>query len=303
MKIYYDMQRMKKKEKGVITIGTFDGLHRGHWKIMNRVIEEAGRLGGESIVITFRNHPIEVIEKGVKRDWLLRIEEKLSLLEGAGIENVILLEFDEGFRMKSHEEFMMEVRGKVGVIKMILGRGWKFGEGKKGNINYLKGLVNGEDFDLEELKEEKLEEKLEARMISSSEIRRLIKKGEVGRGNEMLGREYSLKGRVERGRGFGKKLGYATMNLRDRGKVYPKEGVYQTRTRYENKDYESMSYIWGEENEGLIESHLFNFNIEIYGQEVEIYFKKRLRGSFRFKDEEELKEQLRKDEVNCFERI
>ena len=299
MKIYYDTREMEKKEKGVITIGTFDGLHRGHWKIMNRVIEESGRLGGESIVMTFRNHPIEVIKKGVKRDWLLRVEEKLSLLEGAGVENVILFRFDEGFRAKSHEEFIGEIRGRVGVMRMILGRGWKFGEGKKGGVNYLKGLVNGEDFDIEEVKEEKLG----GEMISSSEIRRRLREGEVEAGNQMLGREYSLRGRVERGRGFGKKLGYSTMNLRDEGKVYPKEGVYQTRTRYQSKDYGSMSYIWGEKNKGLIESHLFDFNIEIYGQEVEVYFKRRIRGSFQFKDENELKEQLKKDEARCFERI
>jgi riboflavin kinase/FMN adenylyltransferase len=286
----------------VVTLGNFDGVHLGHQEIFKRVKEEALKIHGESVVITFEPHPLKVLAPEKFLPLLTPFRKKMMLIEKSGIDTVLCIEFSFAFSEISPTEFIKSILvGKVKVKRVIIGYNYHFGKGQRGDAQTLIEVGKVFDFEVEVVKPLKVGQTI----VSSSKIRDLIQGGKVEVASGLLGRYYLISGKVLEGAKRGKTLGFPTANLEISDELYPKTGVYAVEVVWHQQQFNGLanvglnptfsSQIDKREEQFSLEVHILDFNQQIYGEEIEVYFKKRIRDEVRFRSPSLLIEQIKKD--------
>jgi riboflavin kinase/FMN adenylyltransferase len=287
----------------VVTMGMFDGVHKGHQALLSLLIKKAHELKGEAVVLTFWPHPRIVLEQDPGNLKLLTtLEEKTLLLSDAGVDHIIILPFTKELSFLSAEEFIQQyLLEKIGMKHLVAGYNHRFGHGgiTKAQLKELSEKhCFGFDFFGPTL--------VEGVKPSSTIIRKLIADGDVWEASKLLGRFYSLKGRIVGGRRLGREIGYPTANIKmeDPLKLIPHDGVYACRVHLLGKYFGGMINIGGrptvdgDSGTKSLEVHIFNFSREAYAEEITVEFIKRTRPEIKFPDIEALKEKLKKDEAD-----
>ncbi len=299
MKVIKGRAQLKSTEACAVTMGTFDGVHKGHHLLINRLITEARQRGLKSILLTFDPHPRQFFGGKNSVKLLTTLEEKLELLEAFDLDCVGVLEFDETLARMTYRQFVRDILlNRLNMRVLVIGYDHGFGKGREGTYQNLQELSRQWQFDL--LKVEPLISG--EHIVKSSTIRQLLSEGDVGKAAELLGHLYELKGEVVKGRLLGKKLEFPTANLyiKDSAKLLPKDGVYAVDVKVDGHLYRGMLNIGyrptvNHTTQKTVEVHIFDFNQDIYGKEVTVYFKQRLRDEKKFGNLQELKQQLEKD--------
>lgn len=303
MNIFYDFEELKNIPNPVLTIGTFDGVHLGHQKIVKHLNDEAKKVGGESVLFTFFPHPRMVLypdSHGVK--LIQTQEEKLAKLEKMGLQNIIIYPFTFEFSRLTALEFVRDfLVNKLHVKQMVIGYDHQFGKNREGDINYLREISETYDFGITEISAREIDEV----NVSSTKIRNALKSGDVETANSYLGEAFEMHGTVIRGKGLGKGFGFPTANLEleNELKLIPGNGVYIVNVELSDKRiFLGMMNIGtnptvSDENAQSLEVHLLDFNEDLYGQKVEVRFLKRLREEVKFTSVENLIDQIKEDEA------
>ncbi len=303
MEIIFGIDQLKKPfSNPVITLGNFDGVHLGHQRIFERLKEEARKIYGESVVITFEPHPLKVLSPDNFLPLLTPFGKKMMLIEKSGIEKVLCIEFSLAFAGISPPEFVKDILvEKVNAKKIIVGYNYHFGKGKSGDVKILKNICKLFNIEVEVMEALTIDQTI----VSSSKIRKLINEGEVEKASRLLGRDYLIIGRVVGGLKRGHKLGFPTANLGISDELYPKRGVYAVEVIWRNQPFKGLANVGlnptfapikGDGKEGFsLEVHLLDFNEDIYGDDIQVNFKKRIRDEIRFDSPSHLSDQIRKD--------
>ncbi|MCF6172134.1 MAG: bifunctional riboflavin kinase/FAD synthetase [Bacteroidales bacterium] len=305
MKIYNCIKDFKPVPNPVVTIGTFDGVHLGHQAVFDQMKREAKKIKGETVVITFFPHPRIVLGLNSKNLKFINTQEKkINRIEAAGIDHLVIVSFTKQFAGLSSEDFLRDlVIGKIKPAKVIIGYDHHFGKNREGSFELLLKMGNDFGFEVDEV---------EARLaggttVSSTKIRKLLEAGEVCQANELLGYEYSITGKVVKGKSIGRKLGFPTANIEiaDEYKLIAADGVYACRVYWMGNAYKGMSNIGFrptiDHGELTIEVNIFDFNQTIYGEEITISFVERMRDEKKFESLEALTAQLVKDKKAALE--
>lgn len=296
MQIFEDLKNRLDLPSPVLTIGNFDGVHRGHVTLINKVLDESKKINGTPCILTFYPHPLTVINPYMQIEQITPLKDKLDIFEKMGITGVILLKFDDEFSKTTADEFVKNILvDKIGVKKIIIGYDFSFGKNKAGNIDLL--LSYGKEFGFEVYVMEPLKEG--DRIISSTRIRSFIKEGLIKEANEFLGSPYTVKGLVIKGRKIGRLIGFPTANLLINNYLIPSRGVYAAYAYIDGIRFRSVISVGPAPtfhiSDKSFEVHLLDFNADIYGKEVVVEFRERLRGIEKFKDVEDLKLQIQND--------
>lgn len=299
MKIYHTLEDFTRLSYGVVTSGTFDGVHVGHQKILQRLNEIATRNNGETVVITFWPHPRLILKPEEPFMKLLNtFEEKAELLRQQGIHHLIRIPFTKEFSQISSQEFITKILvDTIGTKKLVIGYDHRFGKNREGSFEQLKINAPTYGFEVEEIPKQEVDHV----GVSSTRIRKALAEGDIDTANHFLGQSYSLSGRVIKGDKLGRVLGFPTANIEldSHDKLIPAEGIYVVNVIHEKKRYGGMLYIGTRPTVNgtrrSIEVNIFEFNKEIYGETLQISFLKLLRTDSKFNDLESLKNQLQKD--------
>lgn len=298
MKVYYSSDDLPVFSKAVVTIGTFDGVHRGHQQILEQLKREAARIGGETVIITFHPHPRKVVATNQPIYLINTIEEKIELLGKMGIDHLVVVPFTAEFSQQTPEDYIEKflVR-KFHPHIIIIGYDHRFGQGRKGDYKLLEALSPKYGYHLVEISAQVINENT----VSSTLIRDAVLKGDITAANALLGYDFFFDGLVIDGKKLGRALGYPTANLQieKEEKLVPGNGIYVVQVGLEGKMYGGMMSIGVRPTIGVtgrtIEVNIFEFDEEIYGQRLRVYVKKYLREEMKFNNLEELKEQLAVD--------
>ena len=300
MKIFSSINDFKTSgdKKSIVTLGTFDGVHIGHKKIIEKIILNAAIHDCESLILTFFPHPRMVLQEKSEIRLLNTLDEKILLLENTGLDNLIIHPFDESFSRLTAEEFVSEILvGKLNVHKIIIGHDHRFGRNRTADINdlILFGVQYG--FEVEQISAQEID----AVAVSSTKIRNALNDGNIALANQFLGYHYCLNGTVVHGKQLGRTIGYPTANIKiDQDyKLLPKIGVYAVKSTIGNQTVFGMMNIGNNptlgENSLTIEVHYFDLDIDLYGQTVAIFILFFLRDEQKFGSLDLLKGQLSKD--------
>jgi len=287
-----------KTHPAVITIGTFDGVHIGHRKILERVINDAKKSDRVSTVLTFFPHPRMVLQKDTELKLLNTIDEKIKILEGLGLDYLVIQPFTKDFSRLSATEFVRDILvNSLHIKKVIIGYDHRFGRNRNANISDLTAFGTALDFEVEEIPVQEIEEV----SVSSTKIRLALQDGDMKTANKYLGYAYMLSGVVVRGKGLGKNLDFPTANLHieESYKLIPKNGVYVIKSTLENKTVYGMMNIGfnptvaGEDRS--IEVHFFDYNQDLYDKHIQVDILEWIRDEHKFDSIQELRTQLIKD--------
>ena len=287
-----------KPNPSVVTIGTFDGVHIGHRKILERLIGEGRRLGLQSTLLTFFPHPRMVLQKDSQIKLLNTIGEKSAILEEMGLDCLVIHPFTREFSRMSAKKFVREVLVEtLRVKKVIIGYDHRFGRNRNANIQDLQGFGNLLDFAVEEIPAQVID----AVSVSSTKIRKALEAGDLETANSFLGYTYMLSGSVEKGKRLGRDLGFPTANLKLGAdyKLVPASGVYVVRSQIGGKPYHGMMNIGTNPTVGgsgqHIEVHFFEFRGDLYGTSLEVCLLRRIRDEQKFDSLDALARQLAQD--------
>ncbi len=282
----------------VITIGTFDGVHLGHRKILERLINSAKNTGLKSTVLTFFPHPRMVLQKDTDIKLLNTIEEKAQIMEGLGLDYLIIHPFTKAFSRLTATEFVRDILvNNLKAKKIIIGYDHRFGRNRNANIQDLMAFGNTLDFEVEEIPAQEIDDV----SVSSTKIRNALREGDVATANSYLSYAYMLTGTVKKGKGLGKGFGFPTANLHiaETYKLIPKNGVYVAKSMLHGKEYYGMMNIGFNPTvsgtEKSIEINFFEFDGNLYDQKIQVKILHRIRDEHKFNSVEELREQLKKD--------
>ena len=302
MKIIRSITAFNSSEKTIVTIGTFDGIHVGHQKILKDLIKTAKKEGKKSVLLTFFPHPRMVLQKDNKILLLNTIKEKSSLLEKMGLDYLIIHPFSREFSRLTALEFVRDILvNKLNTSRLIIGYDHHFGKNREGNIHQLKEYSLLYDFKVEEIPAQDIDDV----SVSSTKIRTALKDGNLKTANNYLGYHYMLNGTVVSGKKLGGTIGFPTANLeiKEPYKLVPKTGVYIIKTHINTVLYTGIMNIGFNPTvlgkHQTIEAHLFDFNEDLYGKEIMIEFIYFLREEHKFKSIEELVVQLNIDKENA----
>ena len=301
MTVLYNLSERDEVFKNpVITIGSFDGVHSGHRAIFDRMITLAQSLNGEPVVFTFSEHPRKLLTPHTPPKILTTATEKIHAIERVGISNIVMMPFTHEIASLTAEDFLYKiVFYHIGKAHIVVGYDHAFGKGRQGDFEFLKGLALREGFIVERVDPVCIQ----SRPVSSSWIRTEIEDGNIALANMLLGRPYTLSGTVVKGQMRGRLLGFPTANIApdDPDKIIPKDGVYAVKVLIKGNVHHGMLNIGTnptfENTERTIEVHIFDFNADIYGQNIEVFFIERIRNEKRFNSVTELKEQLHNDKL------
>lgn len=307
MKIYHTPGDFSRLDFAVVTSGTFDGVHRGHLKVLNRLKEIAAKHSGETVVITFWPHPRMVLHPEDQTLKLLNtFEEKADLLKEQGIQHLVRIPFTKEFSQLTSTEFIRNILvNTIGTRKLVIGYDHHFGKNREGSFEQLSKTSSQYGFDVEEIPAEDIDHIT----VSSSAIRRALESGDVTAAALLLGRPYALSGMIVKGDMLGRKMGYPTANIRveSQYKLVPTDGIYAVRVHHAGLWFGGMLYIGVRPTvngvQRSIEVNIFGFDKDIYGETITVTFEKLLRTDARFEDLEALKEQLHKDKVLALEAL
>lgn len=301
MNVFQDFHSIEKIHHPVITIGTFDGVHIGHQKIINQLNEEAEKINGESVLFTFYPHPRMVLypeSHGIK--LIQTQEEKLAKLEKMGLKNCIVFPFTFEFSRMTALEFVRDfLVNQLHVKKLVIGYDHQFGKNREGSLQFLKDICDTYEFEVIEIPAQDIDEV----NVSSTKIREAILAGNIEKANEYLGDTFELSGSVVKGNQLGRTIGYPTANivLNSDLKLIPGNGVYAVRVNVRGAWFEGMMNIGTRptvvSNGGrTIEVNIFDFEETIYDETVTVQFLSKWRDEQKFNGLEELKNQLKIDE-------
>lgn len=304
MRVFRDIDHLPKLSNAVVTIGTFDGVHLGHQKIIAQLKAQAVVIDGETVIVTFYPHPRKVVHKEQKPLYLLNtLSEKLHLLEHYGVDNVIVVPFNDRFASQTAEQYVEDfLIGKLHPKVIIIGYDHKFGKDRLGDYKTLERYGEKEGFSVVEIPERLLNEVT----ISSTRIRAAIREGDIAQTNAYLGHPYRFSGAVVRGNQLGRTIGFPTANISitDHEKLLPANGVYAVRVlEREGTVHKGMLNIGFRPTiDGKVlttEVHIFDFDKDIYGEHLEIQLISRLRDEQKFDGLDALTAQLKKDESDA----
>ena len=306
MKIYKSIDQYNESKSSVVTIGTFDGVHKGHQKVFDKVINASKLSNLSSVVLTFFPHPRIILNKYNDVKMIDTLDEKIDHLEKIGIDHLIIHPFDKKFSLLSADQFIKEyLVDKLKLKHIIIGYDHRFGKGREASITDLKEYSSEFNFIVDEIDAQEIEKIA----ISSTKIRKSINEGDLETTSVYLGRFFSLTGKVVKGDGLGKQIDYPTANIKieENYKIIPKDGVYYIKTTIDNKLYNGMMNIGHRptigSKEKSIEVNLFNFNRDIYDKIISINVIKKIRDEKKFSSIEALKAQLAKDQEHCLKLI
>lgn len=302
MKLVNDNSNIGFDKNTIITIGTFDGVHLGHQKIINKLIEDAKKNRYRSVLITFEPHPREIVGRGPTK-LLTTLDERIEILSKYDIDIIYVINFTYEFSRLHYYDFYEEyIHDKIGVSEVIVGYDHMFGRDREATFDQLIELSKKFDFIVRRVKPVLIDGKI----VSSSIIREIIFRGDVCLAEKYLSRFYSIRGAVVKGDGRGRLLGFPTANIEPISdkKLVPAEGVYFVNLKLENNFYYGMLNIgtrptFNNERKKVIEVNIFDFEDDVYSSKIDIYFLRRLRSEIKFNKKEELIEQLNKDKIQC----
>ena len=303
MKIYHSIDDFPSDISTIVTIGTFDGVHKGHKTIINRINEIAKKEGMESVLLTFDPHPRHVIYPDDQELRLINtIEEKEEALTKTGLQNLVIHKFTKEFSRTKSINFIRDfLVNKLNMKYMVVGFDHHFGKNREGTFDNLIELSDLYDFKIEEIEPQNLS----GVTISSTKIRNAIKEGDFKKANSYLSSDFSLRGGVVKGNQIGSSIGFPTANIKieSQWKIMPKDGVYAVKVFINNQQYFGMLNLGSRpsisDDSFVIEVHLFDFKSNVYNKELDIKFIERIRDEKKFPDLEQLKSQLKIDEINC----
>jgi riboflavin kinase / FMN adenylyltransferase len=297
MKAFSDIDDQQLSLTGsVVTMGNFDGIHLGHQALVRHTVEESKRLRYPSIVLTFEPHPLKVLAPERAPRLLLSYQDKLDLFQTLGVDIVIAQRFDRQFASIAAEDFVLRfLVGRLKTKKLWVGRDLRFGQGRKGGTGDLLRVAPQVGFQVGVLDPVSSD----GIRISSSRIRGLVEVGCVDEVQPMLGRYHFVSGRVVTGQGRGRKLGFPTANISSQTEVVPLNGIYATLIEVKSKQWLSVSSVGVNPTFGdgprTVESFIFDFESEIYGEAVKLFFVKRIRDEKKFVTVEDLIAQMHRD--------
>ena len=304
MKVYYDIQTLPAFTNAVITIGTFDGLHNGHRKIIELMQREAAKVKGETVIITFDPHPRQIVGKESNPVFLINtLAEKILLLENSHIDHLVVIPFTEAFSSQTAETYIKDfLVNTFHPHTIIIGYDHHFGKGRTGNYKLLEEKAEENNFIVKEIPVHMLQDVT----ISSTKIREAILQGDIETARNFLGYDYFFTGKVITGNQLGRTIGYPTANIEieEEQKLIPGNGVYAVTVKIislDKKDYSGMMNIGIRPTINgvmrVIEVNIFDFDEDIYEQAITITLKKHLRSEIKFNGLDALKEQLAKDKI------
>lgn len=301
-----NISKYKEEYPTVITIGTFDGVHIGHLKILNKIINHAKSTALKSSVLTFFPHPRMVLQKDTNIKLLNTIDEKITILEKLGLDVLIIHPFTREFSRLTATEFVRDILvNTLNIKKVIIGYDHRFGRNRTANISDLITFGSTYNFTVDEIPAQEIDDV----SVSSTKIRKALEDGDIETANCYLGYEYMLTGTIIKGKGIGKQLGYPTANLyiAENYKLIPKNGAYVVNSSIADKTIYGMMNIGYNPTvngtEKSIEINFFDFEADLYDQKIQINILVRLRDEHKFESIEALKAQLAKDKEKSIEFI
>ena len=302
MKIFDSIKSFNAVKPTIVTIGTFDGVHLGHKKILAQITKSAYDLNCESLVLTFFPHPRMVLQEDTEMKQLNTLNEKIELLDNLGIDNLVVHPFDKEFSRLTAEEFVKEVLVDVFKIKkIIIGHDHRFGRNRTANIDDLISFGETYGFEVEQISAEEINEV----SISSTKIRNALLEGNIELATTYLGYNYSLSGIISKGKQLGRTIGYPTANIKieEEYKLIPLNGVYIAQSILNGKTVFGMMNIGTrptvDGTTQTIEINFFDFKQDLYGQEITVSLLHRMRSEQKFESLDALKIQLSKDKINA----
>lgn len=303
MIIYNGLDAIQPLPNAVVTSGTFDGVHRGHQTILSRLTEVAQASGGESVLITYWPHPRTVVSNDSQNLKLLTtLDEKIELLDQAGVDYLVVIPFTRSFSELTSEEYIQQILiDKIGTKKLVIGYDHRFGRDREGGFDYIQAHQNDYGFEVEEIPRQDVE----AVGVSSSKIRAALNEGNIHTANLFLGRPYSLTGTIVKGRQLGRTIGFPTANMQvdDPAKLIPANGVYAVDVNYAGQTFGGMLNIGFRPTVAgthqTIETYIFDFDKDIYGEHMTLRFREFLRPEQKFAGLPALVAQLKLDEESA----
>lgn len=302
MKLYHSLDEITARPvRPFVTIGNFDGVHLGHQILFSEVVGKAYRHRGTSIAITFDPHPLQVVRLEVGIKLISNAEQKVELIQMADIDILIVLPFTKELAATPADNFIDELLEKIGICELVVGYDYAFGKGRQGDIHFLRKKGAQEGFSVSVVEAYHVNDML----VSSSIIRKLVKEGRMRDVRKLLGRFYQIRGEVMVGKQRGGSLiGFPTANLRIAPEdLCPKHGVYVTQVSYDGKCYGGVlnighnpTFADNDPDHGIsVETHIFNFNQDIYGKPIKVNLLRYLRDEKKFSGPEELAKQIAAD--------
>jgi riboflavin kinase/FMN adenylyltransferase len=298
MIILEDNFEIKLKYNTYVALGSFDGLHLGHMELINKTLELSKNSNIKSMIYTFKNHPLSIINKDRVPKLLMDNEMKLNILRKSGIDIINIVNFNSEYMKISPEDFIANMVKYYNLKGLIVGFNYRFGYKNSGNIDLLKRYSKELGFELYIIEPITYENEI----VSSSRIRNLINDGSVNEANKMLSIPFNIKGEVIKGKQIGRTLGFPTINFQyDNSFLLPAIGVYYTNVEYNNKFYKGITSVGfnptiePHKNEISIETYILDFAKDIYGETVRLYFIDKMRNEIKFNSLEELSIQLKED--------
>ncbi|ADL07989.1 bifunctional riboflavin kinase/FAD synthetase [Thermosediminibacter oceani] len=301
MKVYKDLDTLSVKTPAACGLGNFDGVHLGHQKLISELVTIADEKGLESFVVTFEPHPSKILFPEKSSPLITSLGQKQKVIEAHGVKNLVVIPFTRTFSEMSYEEFIDCVLiEKLKAKLVVVGYNFRFGSGGRGTVEELIIMGKKKGFDTLIIPPVTLEEKV----VSSTLIRSMIERGDMVEARALLGRPFSIEGKVVTGEAIGRKLGFPTANVSFSPEiVVPAYGVYAVLVSLRGKFYKGIANV-GEKptfkrkvanNQPTLEVHIFDFNEQIYGEEVEVYFIERIRDERLFPDAKSLAQQVKQD--------
>lgn len=302
MKIFRSLSDINVLKNPVATIGNFDGVHMGHRQIFRQLRHAAAEIDGVSVVITFAPHPLKVIPSGKKIHLITTYDEKERLIDASGVDYLVIIPFTKEFAAQTAREFVRNILvEKIGIKKLIIGYDYAFGRNREGNIGVLRhfGVEYGFAVDvLEPIWDGKT-------LFSSTNIRKMVEEGNVKDVVRLLGRQFTIGGKVVHGHHRGKLLGFPTANLQTESELIPKCGVYAVKVKIGQRIYNGACNIGPNPTFGdeaiSIEVFIFDYEGDLYGHNLELIFIERVRDERKFPDPEALQKAIESDVKRCRE--
>ena len=284
----------------IVTIGNFDGLHLGHQNLIRDLVSRAEKVGGTPVVITFHPHPLQVLAPNNAPLQIQTLEQRLGTVESLGIRLVVVIPFDTKLAQKSARDFAIELWDRLRLKEIYVGPNFAFGNRRQGSINLLKEIGEEKGFVAGKIHQVQFR----GNRVSSTAIRQALISGQVGLARRLLGRPYALGGTIVHGTGTGTKLNIPTANLQTPNELVPRRGVYVTLFNVEGHRYEAVTNIGfrptvTDKATLSIETHLFDFDRDVYGKKATLEFLMRLRDERRFSGMAELVDRIQKDKENA----
>lgn len=281
-----------------LAIGVFDGVHLGHQAVISTSARHATEAGGIAVVVTFDPHPAKVLRPAESKRLLTATEHKIALIRELGVSHLLVLKFDRAFASTPPDEFVRQLAAAARPLREIcVGQEWSFGKNRAGNLALLKKLGAELDFDVVGVEPVMHE----GRVVSSTAIRQAVETGDFPLAAQMLGREYTILGTVESGKQLGRSLGFPTANLSAHSEQFPPNGVYAAEAQLEGKKLRGVinlgvrPTVEGGAPTRVLELHLFDFDRDIYGRDIEVRFLRYLRPEQKFENLAALREQIARD--------